>query len=108
MLHEFELFYYRCYLVNHLNKTNRALHFAANLIILFSIIGYLFGANGWMMFCVAIAGYSLALIGHVFFERNLPVVLDHPLMAVVGDVWMFCRMAVGRIGYDLRVYKDFL
>ena len=108
MLRKFEQFYYRSYLVKHLNKVNRALHFAANLIIVLSIIGYLYGLNGWMMLAVAIAGYSLALIGHVFFEKNLPVVLDHPFLAIVGDVWMFCRMATGKIGVDLRVYKDFL
>jgi hypothetical protein len=107
MLREFEQFYYRSYLVNHLNKTNRALHFMANLVILFSIAGYLSGANGWMMLYMAIAGYSLALIGHVFFEKNLPVLLEHPFLALFGDIWMFCRMATGRIGYDLSVYKDY-
>lgn len=107
MFKKIERFYYKNYLVNHLNKTNRLLHFMANLLIVFSVIGYMWVGCGWIMLGIAVGGYSLALIGHVFFEGNLPVIVGHPLMAVFGDVWMFFRMATGRMSYDLSIYKDY-
>ena len=108
MLQKIERFYYKHYLINHLNKTNRLLHFIANLIIFISLAGYFLFGNGLLMLGMGAAGYSLAFIGHVFFERNLPVIVGHPFLAIFGDLWMFFRMLRGRIGFDLSVYKDFL
>lgn len=107
MFRRIEKFYYRHYLISHLNSTNRLLHFIANWIIVLSLIGYFLFGNGLLMLGIAVLGYSLALIGHVFFERNLPVIVGHPFMAVLGDVWMFFRMATGKIDHDLKVYKDY-
>ena len=51
--------------------------------------------NLWYVLAGLIAGYLLAWIGHVFFEKNRPATFTYPVYSFMGD-WVMWRDILGR------------
>ena len=77
------------YLSQHLNRTNRRLHFAgttAALVLLAAAAGY----RSWpILAAVPAAGYGFAWAGHFFFEKNRPATFRYPLLSLRADARLY-------------------
>ena len=89
------------YLGEHLNPTNRALHFiGTSLVYLIVVAGVALSAR-WFI-AAPLVGYGLAWVGHFFIEKNRPATFTYPLWSLRGDFRMHARTLTGRLRADLE------
>ena len=98
-LKSFEAFWPH-YLGEHLNATNRALHFVGTSLVYAMVAAGLLLSARWLMLA-PIVGYGFAWTGHFFVEKNRPATFSYPLWSLRGDFRMHARMISGRLGTDL-------
>jgi hypothetical protein len=74
----------------HQNKWNAALHYVA---FLFAFIGWLtIFINIWVTVMMAVLHYTLASVGHMYFEKNSPGAIKRPWLGFyAGFLWFFMR-----------------
>ena len=89
------------YVSEHMNPTNRALHFAGTSLVFTCLLGALLVSPAWLA-AAPFAGYGFAWVGHFFFERNRPATFTHPLWSLRGDFRMFRLTLLGRMGPELE------
>ena len=87
--------FYPFYLSEHTNRTCRRLHFVGTTLGAACFIAALVTGNLWYVFAGLTAGYLLAWIGHVFFEKNRPATFTYPVYSFMGD-WVMWRDILGR------------
>lgn len=94
------------YVSQHLDPTNRALHFAGTTLAL----GCLAAAPLVPPAALAapVAGYGLAWIGHFVFEKNKPATFGNPLWSLRGDFRMWRLMLTGKMGAELERGEQWL
>jgi hypothetical protein len=99
---EFESFedFWPYYVSRHRNAANRALHFAGTTLAVVCLAGAL-SSRQWLLLAV-VSGYGSAWLGHLVFERGLPVSLRHPFWSLRGDARMYGRMLAGTLRPDLE------
>jgi len=106
------------YVSQHLNRTNRWLHFVGTTCVLIltclfltRIVSLLFVPNApfdylpfWIghVLCVPLAGYAFAWSGHAFFEKNKPATFTYPLMSLMGDFQMYWYMWQGKMDGEVK------
>lgn len=88
------------YVSQHLNPTNRALHFAGTSLVLAALAAAVL-ASPWWLAAAPFAGYGFAWVGHFFFEKNRPATFSYPLWSLRGDFRMYRLMLLGRMGPEL-------
>jgi hypothetical protein len=93
------------YVSQHLDLTNRRLHFAGTTLALAAIAASILYSPAWLL-ATPFAGYGLAWIGHFFFEKNKPATFSHPLWSLRGDFRMFRLMWLGRMGPEIARAHD--
>ena len=76
------------YLSQHLNRTNRKLHFAGTTAALVLLALGVARLSPALLAAAVIAGYGSAWVGHFFFEKNSPATFQYPLLSFRAD----CRM----------------
>jgi hypothetical protein len=89
--------FYPQYLAEHANRVSRRLHFvgtSASLVVAAMTIPT---RNAWWFIGALVLAYTLAWIGHFFFEHNRPATFRHPLWSFVGDWRMWWDMLRGRL-----------
>ena len=91
--------FYPFYLSEHANRTCRRLHFVGTSLVLSCIVAALTTGNAWWFAAAPLAGYGLAWIGHLFFERNRPATFSYPLYSLRGDFTMYKDMLTGRVPF---------
>jgi len=96
----FELFW-PYYVAQHLNPTNRALHFVGTTCVLLSAAAALLSSPLWLV-AIPLSGYSFAWVGHFVFERNKPATFVHPLWSMRGDFRMYRLMWMGRMDPEVQ------
>ncbi|MAW08049.1 MAG: hypothetical protein CME61_07175 [Halobacteriovoraceae bacterium] len=89
--------FYKFYLSEHKNITNRRLHFLGTLFALTSIIYIIKTKSFALLFIPVIFGYGPAWIGHFFFEKNRPASFKHPFKSFLCDWWMAYEILIGKI-----------
>ena len=87
---EFKTFeeFYPYYLGEHSNRTNRRLHIIGTTLALLIIIRSVLFFHFFGIIYALLVGYSLAWIGHFFFEKNKPATFKYPLFSLRGDIRM--------------------
>ena len=65
------------YVSQHLDPTNRRLHFVGTTLVLASLVLGLFASRAWLL-GMPVAGYGFAWIGHFVFEKNRPASFSRP------------------------------
>jgi hypothetical protein len=95
------------YVSQHLNRTNRRLHFAGTSAA-FVLLALAAGARSWPLAAAApVAAYGLAWIGHFFFEKNSPATLRRPLLSLRADFRMYALTWSGELDAEiLRLAPD--
>ena len=95
----FEEFWPR-YLKDHLNPTNRALHFIGTSLAYVCIALGLVSSIRWLALA-PLVGYGFAWTGHFLVERNRPATFTHPLWSLRGDLRMHARILSGSLTLEL-------
>ena len=80
--------FYPYYLTEHQNFTSRALHFIGTGIFVVVFIYALIFGPWWLAVVAPTFAYSLAWIGHFFFEKNIPATFKYPLYSLASDFMM--------------------
>jgi hypothetical protein len=88
--------FYPVYLSMHQHRTCRLLHYIGSLLGLLVLLLSLYQQSWWGLLCVPIIGYGFAWCGHVFFEKNRPATLQHPLYSFAADWLMLWQSVVNR------------
>jgi hypothetical protein len=89
------------YVSQHLNPTNRALHFVGTTLVWVCLAAALLVSPLWLA-AAPLAGYGFAWAGHFFFERNRPATFTYPLWSLRGDFRMFRLMLLGRMAPEVE------
>ena len=89
------------YVSQHLNPSNRLLHFYG------TTLGIVLGiaALVWRAPYVAVAGlvvaYGFAWVGHFFYEKNRPATFNYPLLSFRADFRMYRLTMLGQMGAEI-------
>jgi hypothetical protein len=85
------------YLAHHTHPGNRALHYAADCVVLGGFLASLAVRAPWPAAAGAGAGLALVVVGHVLVEKNAPLVFRRPVLATLCNVrmaWLALRSAL--------------
>ena len=85
------------YVSQHLDATNRRLHFVGTTLVIVCLGASVFSSPTWAL-AAPVAGYGFAWIGHFFFEKNRPATFTYPLWSLRADFRMYRLMWLGRMG----------
>jgi hypothetical protein len=88
------------YVSQHLNATNRRLHFTGTTFVLLSVLAALGLHPAWLL-VAPFAGYGFAWVGHYFVEKNRPATFTYPLWSLRADFRMYRLMVVGAMGPEI-------
>ena len=91
--------FYAYYLSEHRNVVCRRLHFAGTTLVLGFFVAAIVTANAWLLLAMPVAGYSLAWVGHFYFEKNRPATFSHPVYSLIADFVLFRDLLTGRIRF---------
>lgn len=89
--------FYRFYLTEHNDRTNRRLHFVGSLGVVILLVTAIALQNWWLLLAVPLVGYGFAWVGHFAFERNKPASFRYPLYSFIADWVMAKDMLTGKI-----------
>jgi len=84
------------YVSQHVNRTNRKLHFVGTTgVLVFALLGLLGIRRLWL--AIPLAGYGPAWLGHWLFEKNRPATFSYPFWSILGDFQMYWLTLTGRM-----------
>lgn len=89
--------FYPYYLEEHRDISNRRLHFAGSLLVIFFLVLTFLTKNWLLLILLPVIGYGFAWLGHFFFEKNKPATFKYPLYSLMGDWVMFRDIIIGKI-----------
>jgi hypothetical protein len=88
------------YVSQHLNATNRRLHFTGTTFVWLSTVATVGVHPAWLL-AAPLAGYGFAWVGHFFIERNRPATFTYPLWSLRADFRMYRLMLVGAMDPEI-------
>ena len=91
--------YYLRYLLLHMNKTNRRLHFVGLLTTFLYIWACVAHSLWWWLLAAPFIVYPFAWVGHLFFEKNTPAAFSRPLWAKACDWVMLKDILTGKLEF---------
>jgi hypothetical protein len=91
--------FYPYYLAEHRDRTNRRLHFAGQVAAVGLLAAALVTLDWRLVPAAPVAGYALAWVGHLAFERNRPATFRHPAYSLLGDLVMCKDMLTGKVKF---------
>ncbi len=89
------------YVSEHLNPTNRKLHFwgtTAGLVLGLEAIN---AFSAGLVAAALVVAYGCAWIGHFVFEKNRPATFKYPLLSFRADFRMYALIATGRMDAEI-------
>jgi len=89
------------YLSQHLNRTNRRLHFAGSTFVLILLVLAAARLSPRLLAAAPIAGYGFAWVGHFFFEKNRPATFRHPLLSLRADARLYALTWTGELDAEI-------
>ena len=90
------------YLAQHLNPTNRRLHFIGTTLGLALTAAAAFRQEPRLLLAALVSAYGCAWVGHFFFEMNAPATFKHPWLSLAADFRMYKLMWLGRLSEEIR------
>lgn len=91
--------FYVFYLTEHLNPTNRILHFTGTSIGV-CLLAYALVTQKFVFILFGfIAGYFFAWLGHFVFEKNRPASFKQPLYSLIGDWYMWFQLITRKLSF---------
>ena len=92
------------YVTQHLNQTNRRLHFIGNTYLLAGLALAVIRRSPRLAAWVVASAYGVAWIGHFGFERNIPATFRYPVLAGLCDLRMYVKMWRGAMDAEIARY----
>jgi Predicted membrane protein len=89
--------FYPHYLAEHTDPINRALHVVGTGTVIALTTRAVAARKPRLLLGALIAGYGLAWVGHLLFERNKPATFRQPLYSLASDFLMFRDVLLGRL-----------
>lgn len=89
------------YVSQHLNPTNRRLHFVGTTFGLLCLADAAIDKQPSFLLVGLLGSYGLAWIGHFFYERNAPATLKYPLLSLHADLIMYALMWRGKMEEEI-------
>ncbi len=99
--------FYKFYLSEHSNKTNRLLHVIGTTIILAIALTAIYHRDFKLFLLVPLVGYGFAWVGHFFFEKNKPATFKYPLWSLKSDFKMYFDIVGGKLRLDTSKDADY-
>jgi hypothetical protein len=88
------------YLEAHSHPVNRAIHYAATLVGVGSVIAAAIALQPAFLLGIGVA-YAMAIGAHVVVERNRSMIRVNPAWGAIADLRMFWLAATGRLNAEL-------
>lgn len=85
------------YVAQHLNPTNRRLHFVGTTLGLLCAAAAFVLARPVLILAALACGYGFAWIGHFGFERNTPATFKYTKLSFAADFRMYALMWRGKM-----------
>jgi hypothetical protein len=79
------------YLAHHAHPANRALHYAADCVVVGGFLASVVLREPWPAAGGAGVGLALVVVGHVLVERNAPLLFRRPVLATLCNVMLAWR-----------------
>lgn len=97
------------YIAQHMNRTNRRLHFyGTNLGLVFLSMALAY-RRPLLLAPALLLGYGLAWVGHYAVEKNRPATFQYPLLSFRADLRMWRLMWTGGMEAEIiRLKQDIL
>lgn len=96
------------YVSQHQNRTSRRLHFVGTTLAGACLLST--PLVGWPAIpAAAVAGYGMAWVGHLVFEKNKPATWGGPkqvLWSLRGDLRMWTKMVTRTMDAEVERYAD--
>ncbi|MFJ7565897.1 Mpo1-like protein [Herminiimonas sp. NPDC097707] len=90
--------FYTHYLSDHGNRHSRQLHFFGSTLSILCLAILALTGNAWWLLAAVLAFYGCAWIGHVKFEKNLPL-FKQPVYSFMAAWLMYWQMLSGQISF---------
>lgn len=88
--------FYPVYLSEHVNRTNREMHFAGATLTLLSLFAFLLNGSLWWLLAAVFFYAGFSLYGHFAFEPNQPRTYRHPFYSFIGGWVIYWQMLTGQ------------
>ncbi|MEZ4367031.1 MAG: DUF962 domain-containing protein [Kofleriaceae bacterium] len=95
------------YVSQHQNATSRRLHFIGTSVAMACVAAS--PVMPWALLAAPVAGYGMAWIGHLAFEKNKPATWGGPKFVVwslMGDLRMWKHMIAGTMDEQVVAHAD--
>ncbi|MES1911370.1 MAG: hypothetical protein MHM6MM_003812 [Cercozoa sp. M6MM] len=92
--------FYPYYLTQHLNPICRVLHLIGTSLAALCVALAVLSLSGTWLVAAPLCAYSLAWVGHFFFEKNRPATFHSPLWSLRGDLLMTFEVLTGQRPLD--------
>jgi len=90
------------YVKEHLDPTNRLLHFVGSSLAAATLIGSVMTGQLYLLPVAPVVGYGFAWVGHFFVEKNRPASFKYPLFSFAADWVMWSKIATGRMQAEIE------
>ncbi len=95
--------FYPYYLTEHLDQTNRRLHYLGTslviLVLIYATVTMQFSKIAYGPF----VAYPFAWVGHFFFELNKPATFKYPLWSLASDFIMYFSWLRGTLDAEIKL-----
>ena len=89
--------FYPFYLSEHSNHICRLLHFIGTTIVIALLLAAAITQTWWLVPVALVQAYTVARIGHFFFEHNKPATFTYPWLRFLGNWCMWWEILTNKI-----------
>ena len=89
------------YVGEHVNPTNRALHFVGTTLSLGSLAAGILTGRRAFFAAAPVLGYGFAWVGHFGFEKNKPASFSYPAWSFAADMVMWWKTLNGTMSAEV-------
>ena len=91
--------FYVYYLSQHSHRSTRRWHFLGTTLAIIILLAALITQDWMLLLYVPLAGYGMAWLSHLFFEKNKPASFKNPILSFRADMKMYWEILKGKIPF---------
>lgn len=98
--------FYPYYLDEHRDLRCRLMHFIGSTLVIALLILSVVTQHWMLLWCLPVAGYGFAWLGHFAFEHNKPATFRYPFYSLMGDWVMYKDIWTGKLSLTTTEKRD--